>query len=888
VQLSREQLVVVEAPLGNQCIIACAGSGKTTVLSRRIAHLLNEGLIAAQGTVAITFTTLAADRLTVALGGILKDPLWTAQMFVGTIHSFGLTLLKLVAPDTADTLRVINEAQQFALLHRHWDDWGMATLMLPAGKSDTIEALLATFDVVKLESIEQEVLRVRQPELARVFTNYTEALATLEYADFADLVSRITRRLAQEPSLRDQLANRYRWLFIDEYQDVDPLQERLFRLLSGGRNLVVVGDDDQSIYQFRGTDVRNLIEFPDRTPGTFKATLASNFRCRANILHAASAVIGENTVRVPKDMKATRPGGRVYCEGFHSSEDEAAFVVETIQALVKQGHIEGYRDVGILFRSVASSGQAVIDAMRDHRIPYITKGDRGLFRRPEAATTLAALEFLAKDPLEAAMLRILAPLFSVPDTVDADERELATMTTPQLRGVGVPADAIPLLRQLLAIKARYEAQRYGSLVELVIDVLAALQLFHTDDPSALYNLAAITQAVADFDEVYNTRKLHLLCAYLQTYSTRTLDEATPVDADIDAVNVLTIHQAKGLEFAAVFCPTLVSGRFPVLNSSRRWLLDDALFDAPRYRTGLEDERRLFYVATTRARDMLYLSYAARLPDVKKPKRPSMFYDRVARLSAPMPEGTITADSSYRTGERALVTSYSAIEYYLTCPYRYLLLREYGVATPTSPFFEYGQSLHRALRILHERHAKGTELSLDVISEVWARCFRMRYNVPRYVVERKRSAGLKTLNDYIASARSWLDDAMATEADFQHRTSGAVLRGRVDLVVRKPNGSCCIVDFKTGEQHEYLRTELQLQTYSLAVREQFRWPVDQAVVHYIEQHTNVSYDVSDAWLADGKKSLASAIGGIRARQFAATPGKQCQRCEVRKVCRYAFK
>jgi DNA helicase II / ATP-dependent DNA helicase PcrA len=887
-ELSAAQRDIVESPPGNLCILACAGSGKTSVIAHRIAHLVNTGIAKPSQVVAITFTVLAAQRLTLKIAELLADKLWASQIYAGTIHAFALQLLREFDPVKGERLGVISESQQFILLHRYWNDWEIEKVDPDKYKTDLILDLIATFGIIKMERVPVEEFQKRHPEIARVFDRYNEFLQANDYVDYADLIRRVVDTLEGNQELLTRLRARYRWFFIDEYQDVDPLQERLIRMLSGDQNLCVVGDDDQSIYQFRGTDVRNILRFQKNLPGSGLKRLEENFRCRRNIVAVAQGIVEENKARYAKEMTATRAGGRVVRLQFAHADDESSFIVKTIRALIDEGRVQSYRDIAVLIRSVASSGEPYINALRTADIPYITKGDRGLFRRPEAKRILGALEFIAKETSEAKHLAELYPAVSIdPEKLSKVTKDLAECLPGELVAYGFTPTEIDELQTLLDIKGRYYAGKFGTLLDILLDVIARLKLFHSEDPTVLYNISQITEIVDDFDEIQQTRKLHLLCAYLQSYAKRNFDEATPVESDIDAVSVLTIHQAKGLEFATVFCPMLVEARFPVESSGKRWLIDDDLFDSARYRTRLEDERRLCYVALTRARDFLYLTYSQQIPGLKREKEPSVFFTRAQRVRLPEAEGTIRADSSYRAEEFPLVTSYSAIEYYLTCPYRYLLLKIYGIKTPHVPFFEYGQSIHRALRLMHERYNERGSLSDADIEEIYEQHFQMHYNVPRYVVAKRKTAGLEALKRYFREKREWFDQVQATEQDFEYYLNGAVIRGRIDLLKRTPEGKREIVDFKTGEPHEYLRTELQMETYSLAATEQLHEDVGRVTLYYIELGQEKTFAVERQWLDEGKRELATAIEGIRKREFKATPGEPCKRCEVRKVCQYAI-
>jgi DNA helicase-2/ATP-dependent DNA helicase PcrA len=477
-------------------------------------------------------------------------------------------------------------------------------------------------------------------------------------------------------------------------------------------------------------------------------------------------------------------------------------------------------------------------------------------------------------------------------SLTSDEREVSSLSPTDWQALGFGQPDLDSLKVVFDLYESYLQGNFDTTLEIVFAVIDKLTLLsETDDPSIYYNVCKLTQIVRDFDEIEQTRRVHRLCAYFSVYASGSFDEATPLDAEVDALQVLTVHQAKGLEFRAVFMPMLVERRFPLSRTSERWLLDNDLFDAARYSTGLDDERRLFYVGATRPRDYLFITCAHEI-GLKKPVAPSIFFGGVSSAITGLTDSPVVEEresSSPRT-EMPLVTSYSSLEYYLTCPYRYLLLKQYGLASPPNPFFSVGRAVHLVARLIHEQGKAGIELSEEEIEQLFHEHLHLTGSqLPPYVMKRRIAAVVRALKSYAHEKKEWISRTVNVELPFDYAIPGAVVRGRIDLLVQSQDtGAVEIIDWKTGQPHDYLRTDFQMQIYALAAQEQLGLNVSKATLHYIEHDIDVEAPVDDPFINEGRSNLSSVVKGIRDKQFDPTPGSVCTRCECRPICRYRAK
>ena len=406
--ISEEQQSAINFEEPRVCILACAGSGKTTTLTRRIARLINERLAEASEIVAITFTVLAADKLRADLSQLIDRKQALSEMYVGTIHAFCFELIKLVDPLNADDFKVLDQSRQFVLLNKLWNDWRIQELSPTSKRGALLEKLQTTINIVKMEGIELDVIRTRNPLLAEIIASYNRTIRENFYFDFADLLRLAVGSFERHEPFRKLVQQKFKWLFVDEYQDVDPMQERLIEHLSGTANLCVVGDDDQAIYQFRGTDVRNIVNLASSLPQQAVFPLDVNLRCRSNIVNVSKAIIGRSSSRLSKAIQAKDKGGFIEAHQFDTVHEEIEFIVKKIEEL--RPNLTSYGQIAILMRSLASYGQGYLEALRAAGIPYISKGDRSLFRESVIRKLRGVLEVLAKEPL---LVQHLAELSSL-------------------------------------------------------------------------------------------------------------------------------------------------------------------------------------------------------------------------------------------------------------------------------------------------------------------------------------------------------------------------------------------------------------------------------------------------------------------------------------------
>ncbi|MGA8533126.1 MAG: DUF3553 domain-containing protein [Candidatus Tumulicola sp.] len=606
--LNDAQSAAVRQTDGPVLIFAGAGSGKTRVLTHRIAYLLGEMRVAPENILAVTFTNKAAgamkSRLNDMVGAVARD-LW-----VGTFHAMCVRILRRdgsrigIAPRFA----IIDETDQRQLVKEILDDLDYDERQLSPGAC-LAEIGKAKNALIWPDAFVEKASSFVAERVANVYTEYQRRLGESNSLDFDDLIVRTIDLLERDQATRDKYQHKFEYVLVDEYQDVNPAQYRLIALLAAHHgNVTVVGDDDQSIYSWRGSDYRMILRFEEDFPGAKIFKLEENYRSTQRILDAANALVNNNKTRAPKKLFTRRDGGEpitVYPAA--TERDEARYVVEKVKFLVRDG--AAYRDFLVLYRTNAQS-RVFEEALLAEGIPYRVVGGVGFYARAEVKDVIAYLRYILNPSDALAFKRIV----NVPRRGIGQQTLAALVQSANAAHLSV-GEAIfsgELLRAAVPKKLK-ELERFAELVgdfrkraetlgvaDLLVGVMEdsgyvrELQSEDTHDSRArLENLHELVGVAREYETNDPEPSLAGFLANIALIS-----DLDALDDDASYVTLMTMHGAKGLEFGSVFLTGLEEGVFP---HSR------ALTDT----TELEEERRLAYVGLTRAMDRLFLTFAFR-------------------------------------------------------------------------------------------------------------------------------------------------------------------------------------------------------------------------------------------------------------------------------------
>ncbi len=605
----REAVTFGEGPL---LILAGAGSGKTRALTHRIAWLLATGLAQPNQILAITFTNKAADemreRVSSLVGGVSR------RMWVMTFHAACARLLRMEAERLGYTSRftIYDEADSLRMLKRCLEELEVDTKRYPP-RAVRARISDAKNQLIDAESYQEELGGPFEDMVGQAYRLYERRMLEANSMDFDDLLMRTVNVLELFEDVRRRYRERFRWVLVDEYQDTNHAQYRLLQLLAGeDGNLTVVGDDSQSIYSFRSADVRNILEFQKDFPTAAEVKLEQNYRSTQTILDAANAVIEHNTSGLRKHLWTdAEQGEKIHIAELEDEHAEARFVAGEIEELIDQ-HGMSRDEIAVFYRTNAHS-RVLEDILVRYELPYQVIGGTKFYERAEIKDAIAYLQLMVNPADEVSFSRVInSPRRGIGDTSQGRIRNHANTTGRTIWEIALEPEAVPGLAAaairsisrftelIEELRAEFEGGAVADLLKALLErsgYLDALRAERTIEAEGrIENLEELVGVAAEFDanrEVEGPSELDPLEEFLQAISLYT--DQDDLKRDESKVTLMTLHNAKGLEYDAVFIIGCEEGVFPHSRS-----LEEG---------NEEEERRLAYVGITRARKRLWMTHA---------------------------------------------------------------------------------------------------------------------------------------------------------------------------------------------------------------------------------------------------------------------------------------
>lgn len=1009
--LNDDQYKAVTHGEGPLLVVAGAGTGKTQVITRRVAWLIAQQRAAPEEILALTFTDRAADEMQGRVDRLV--PYGYATTPIKTFHAWGDELLRENAHrlGISGELRVLGRAEMVLLLREHLFELGLSRFA-PLGDptrflgdiagyfsrakeegvgADQIDAfaagLRARVEALRGETVDD--VKVRQQvsahadalerlgeehgELAAAYRAYRAILARSGLLDFGDQVLLAFELLRDDPLVAARVRERHRWLLVDEFQDTNRLQGALVDLIAqGSRNLTAVGDDDQSIYRFRGAAIENILGFVDRYPDATKVVLTRNYRSTTPILAAARRLIRfndperlETKLGISKELRAEAEGSAphpVAFRRFRTTADEADWIANEIRSSINSGRLP--RDHAVLVRANVDTAE-ISRSLNMAGIPWRASGAAGLYDRPEVRLLLAGLRHVA-DPDASAPLFLIAadPRFKVPAgtlaaAVGKSRREHRPLREA-LQAVGASnPDTVRLLTRLSDLVKESVERTSGEVLYRWLresGLLAALTREGTPEADEqIRNIGRLFDVVRSRSRLLELDRAPFLVRYLEELGEAGDDpSAADVDPDLDAVALLTVHQAKGLEFPVVFVANMVETRFPARGRPPRLALAAELGGsdeivprdprAPVTQTALDaeslrEERRLAYVALTRAREQLYLTASERATGGVRPRKVSRFISEALDLARTQLEETpvagersgavaaleVTEPTAAALPNRApgaaeqtpLTLSYTAIEAYLACPLRYHYQQRLRIPLPPHHAAIYGSALHAAVAEFHRGQIAGSVPERMALVEALNRSWQSAGFISRTHEEARYAAALKALERFSAEERASGSVPAYVEKDFSFEIGGHKIRGRWDRVDVTPLASgertreipviemsdetlrptlplgdewVVISDYKSGGKDDEegnvtrARDALQLQIYALAWRAATGRLPDEVSLRFLDSGKYATVPVDPKRIAKARDRIVEAAEGIQSGSMEAKPDRMnCTYCAYRELC-----
>jgi len=956
--LNPRQVEAVAHDTGPLLIVAGAGTGKTTVITRRIAYLIATKRCRPEEILALTFTDKAAAEMEERVDTLV--PYGYADVWISTFHAFGDRLLKENALELGLTpdFRVLNRAEQVIFFRDHLFELPLDYYRPLGDPTKHIRAIIALISRAKDEDVspeeylafaerlqkeaaahpEDEELRdraARQWELARTYAKYQELLAREGCADFGDQIVYALRLFRARPYILQGYQRRFKYILVDEFQDTNYAQFELVKLLAARyRNLVVVADDDQSIYKFRGAAISNVLGFKEVYPDAREIVLTQNYRSHQEVLDAAYRLITYNNpdrlevkYGIAKKLEAEHGGGPA---SVHLHYDMLTAEADGVAALIEEkvaAKAYRYGDFAILVRA-NNDADPFLRALNLEGIPWTFSGNAGLYGRPEIRLLIAFLRSVA-HPDDSVSLHYLASsdLYQVPIV---DLTRCATYAERRNRWLfdvmrrldeipevadGISAEGMLAIRKLLKDLERYmELARELPTGELLYQFLqdsgevARYSKAPPEKESEVQNVGKFFRIIRDASLVLRYDNVREFVNHLDALIDAG-DDPPVAEADLDtpAVHVLTVHKAKGLEFPVVFLVSLVSQKFPWPRRHDPLELPEELIKEtlPTGDFHMQEERRLFYVGMTRAKKELYLT-SARDYGGNRERKVSQFVLEALDLpkDAVRPFKSKAIEEIHRNAtppataadalpplapDEPITVSYRQVDDYQTCPFKYRYIHVLGIPIRRHHAVVYGSTLHTVVEHYLRRRVAGLFTPLEDLLAIFEREWRNEGFLTWEHEEARKAAGRAAIERFWHEEEASGAKPTYVEREFAFTLGPNKVRGRWDRV-DESDGRTVIIDYKSSDIREQKKADkaaaesLQLKIYALAWKEMFGRLPEQVELRFLESGLAGTHTPTAEDLAEAEAAIHAAAAGIRAREFTATPSYQvCRYCAYNQIC-----
>jgi len=919
-EFTPEQEEIISHSKGHLRIIACPGSGKTEAVSQRIVNLI-EGGADPKGIVAFTFTEKAAEELKFRIRQILQlrcpDRVDFGDMFVGTIHSFCFFMLKEIDP-AYRSYDVLDDSKRVAFVSKgmnYYNNIGLVRLEKTSNlrKYQTIDRFLESVDVVMTENVDPNQLSNKR--FAECYLAYREILDREKYFDFSSVMHTLVQHVLTNPDSRKLLRERVKHVVCDEYQDVNRIQEGLIEILSEGADSVcVVGDDDQNIYHWRGSDVRIIRSFKQRYGGKYDVSevhLSTNFRSTREIIDAAKSFIEHNKERLSKAMVPNPKLSRKFERGdlvykhFEKESEEKGFIANRIRDLVGTDFLDkrnspfsiSYSDFAVLVRTNADAAR-MVEFLDKEGIPCIAYSGKSAFDRPEAVFAMDCIAYLFDcdrypeigigPPTMTDLKNLYQKVFNKKQYAKADsdafESRIKTLRTQT--------------EELIA-KGKKDYLGELGLQGYYYRILEAMGAGEFDFGDVVhYNLATVSRAISDYESVWvrlRASEVRFFFGFVFAFARGHYTEIQHSDPSlIDAVNVLTIHKAKGLEFPAVLMPSF--------EKKRDWgeevtFVDKNLYDVVKYTGTEEDERRVYYTAMTRAEGYLFITGSSYHEGKKISYWPHPFVKEISMKDFSGPVTLKKLNSKLQPKLRSggiYPTSYSQLSAYDRCPQDFKLRHvvQYNAGVP--PTFGYGTNIHNALNIIHSNYIrKGIVPSDEEVKGILDRIFKLRYATKSMEDQMKKGA-LKVVQNYVKLHKGDFRRILQTEKRFEFAMGEALIQGQIDLLKKTDDAGNVteveIIDFKTNRNDDVYTADYkkQLRFYAIACLDSLGLKAKGAYVHHLDEDSKEYVDISQSALNATSGEVQKDVSNILHKSFPAKPSQEvCSECDYNRICPYRY-
>ena len=1020
--LNENQKKAVEYEGGPLLIIAGAGTGKTSVITQRIIHIIEKKLAKPSEILALTFTEKASQEMQERID--ISMPYGYEEPLISTFHSFCDQILRKegyhIGLDT--NYNLLSSAQAYIFMKKHLYDLPLDKFRPKGNPTKFLNDMLDHFSRLQDEDVspeeyikyaeglsektrEEKEMYEKTLELANVYSKYTELKVKESRIDFGDLIIFTLELFRKNPDVLEKYRKKFKYILVDEFQDTNYTQNVLVNTLALGLkkgridvenknrpNLTVVGDDDQAIYKFRGAAISNILQFKKIYKDAEEIVLTENYRSRQEILDSAYALIKHNnpnrleeTEKIDKKLLSKGQFNPVDDDAVQlmvaeNEEKESKMIADKILELtgfsadtITEGVFNEsgqstftdnesseqkfkFSDIAVLARA-NKQVDSITQALRQEGIPYKLGGSRGLYTRDEIKTLICFLRVLINPGDSKSMFRILCM-----ENLEISPKELINLNSQAKRnnnsileeleniwGISLgekentevtnnqnidifSKETIAHISNLLMIinEGLFRIKENNSLTDILYMFLknsgyldSFLQSEEAENQFRISNIHKFFDLVKEYEKENPESNIFEYVEYLD-YCIE-VGESPLVDqtdlSEYNAVNIMTVHGAKGLEFPVVFLVNLVKDRFPSRSQSdvipipSDLIKEDSVIE-DESEAHLQEERRLFYVGATRAKEKLFLTAAKIYSGGIQKKKPSIFLSEILDRDVDeffkgeekkkekgfeeFEEKTEKENSENNFVYKTSRISYSQINTYQNCPKQFEYAYVYKIPTPQRSSLSFGTTIHNTLKQFYELHKRSNESFsgiqekpvlkdlLEIYEKSW---ISSGYDSKEEERERKKS-GREALENFFKDIYKVTDIPVGLEEMFGIHLGGISFVGKIDRIdLVGGEGSkkqVKIIDYKTGKVKEAgdIKKDLQLPLYSIAAERTLGVKVVKASYIFVEHGDEIEVDISEDRRNSAEKEIEEVVKDINENNFTATPGFLCRFCEYRDICKDA--
>lgn len=917
---SKNQKIAITTNDKHLRIIACAGSGKTTTVAGKVAYLLEHenGInINPENIIAFTYTEKAAGELKNKVLNNVGQYRGMANMYIGTIHGWCLKSLQ-ENEYKYQSFSVLDEIKLKLFIDKHYDSIGMKEVKKLANPSTCLRRFIDTSLFVRIMNIVRESESKNGTAFPKSILTakkkYQDVLISKRYFDFSMIMEKALESLREDTNLTNHIKENLKYLIIDEYQDVNPLQEKLINRLQEISNckLIVVGDDDQNIYEWRGSNNKYIIDFEDKFKANEVKTipLSVNYRSSEGITKLAETLITNNLKRIPEkkmmsfNFQTFERGNDILYNRYQNIEEENEAIAKYIEDILGVKFQENDEDErGITFSDVAillrtwNKASTIVEALERHNIPYITAGVNQLFEMEEVQAALSIFSFLYGDIDKDS---VIEKWLNIPNiTISQETIEIAIANLSENNP------------DLDKVKINWEYSLQDIFWNFLNDARIYEENFINNDTNDLevrtkeraeimfFNLGKFSQVINDFETInFNSTSPSFHLFSFLSFITYVAKDYYPEGwlnnpyKTPNAVQIMTVHQSKGLEFPCVVLPGLNQNYLPSKKRGglNEWhFLDRDLIDEQARYEGdkdKEDERRLLYVALTRSQKYLLLTQA---PDLNNRlyKKESQFINELTNAKVNSFPVMIT-DLKHKFSNKDKINQkpkekvknisldFTSLKDIFECPYRFKLISVFGFCYPLNQRMGVGRSFHNCLMEIHKEAKKGVKLTEQELGYLIDRQTHFPYLTKSVKLSKPLYAKVKNnVIDYYNDNKDDFKNIEFVEQEIQYKIDRNILVvGRIDLIKKigeSGHYETTIVEFKSDEEDaDAPITKDQLKLYALGHRELTGETADYIMTYVIGKNRSKTPEkLYEDDLKEIQQKIKDAVRQIRDEKFIKT-------------------